>query len=144
MQVGRNYITETHDYTASLRNGKKEQVRWYKFRIPLNRYEDRVGGISDFTSIRFMRMFLTQFQKPIVLRFGSLDLVRGEWRLYNQQLTGTSNSGQLEVSPVNIEENNDREPVNYVLPPGISRVTDPSQPQLTEANEQALCLMARS
>ena len=100
MQVGHNYITETHDYTASLRNGKKEQVRWYKFRIPLNRYDDRVGGISDFTSIRFMRMFLTQFQKPIVLRFGSLDLVRGEWRLYNQQLTGTSNSGQLEVSPV--------------------------------------------
>ena len=144
MQVGRNYITETHDYTASLRNGKKEQVRWYKFRIPLNRYEDRVGGISDFTSIRFMRMFLTQFQKPIVLRFGSLDLVRGEWRLYNQQLTGTSNSGQLEVSPVNIEENNDREPVNYVLPPGISRVTDPSQPQLTEANEQALCLMVKN
>ena len=144
MQVGRNYITEVHDYTASLRNGKKEQVRWYKFRIPLNRYEDRVGGISDFTSIRFMRMFLTQFQKPIVLRFGSLDLVRGEWRLYNQQLTGTSNSGQLEVSPVNIEENNDREPVNYVLPPGISRVTDPSQPQLTEANEQALCLMVKN
>ena len=144
MQVGRNYITETHDYTASLRNGKKEQVRWYKFRIPLNRYDDRVGGISDFTSIRFMRMFLTQFQKPIVLRFGSLDLVRGEWRLYNQQLTGTSNSGQLEVSPVNIEENNDREPVNYVLPPGISRVTDPSQPQLTEANEQALCLMVKN
>ncbi len=144
MQVGRNYITEVHDYTASLRNGKKEQVRWYKFRIPLNRYDDRVGGISDFTSIRFMRMFLTQFQKPIVLRFGSLDLVRGEWRLYNQQLTGTSNSGQLEVSPVNIEENNDREPVNYVLPPGISRVTDPSQPQLTEANEQALCLMVKN
>ena len=143
MKLGYNHITDVREYTASLRNGKKETVKWYKFRIPLSQYDERVGGISDFSSIRFMRMFLTEFQKPIVLRFGSLDLVRGEWRLYDQQLTGTSNSGTVEVSTVNIEENNERRPVNYVMPPGISRVTDPSQPQLTEANEQALCLMVR-
>ena len=144
LRVGHNFVTDVREYTASLRNGNKEQVKWYKFRVPLNQYEDRVGGIGDFTSIRFMRMFLTQFKKPIVLRFGSLDLVRGEWRIYNQQLTGTSNSGTLEVSTVSIEENDDRKPVNYVLPPGISRVTDPSQPQLTEANEQALCMMVKN
>jgi len=144
LRLGHNYITDVREYTAPLRNGKKETVHWYQFRIPLNEYERRVGGISDFSSIRFMRMFLTGFRKPVVLRFGSLDLVRGDWRLYEQQLTGTSNSGTMSVSAVNIEENNDRRPVNYVLPPGISRVTDPSQPQLTEANEQALCMMVRN
>jgi len=143
MRLGHNYITDVREYVAPLRNGKKEAVKWYQFRIPLAQYEERVGGISDFTSIRFMRMFLTQFQKPIVLRFGSLDLVRGEWRVYDQPLTTTSDGGVLEVSAVNIEENNDRRPVNYVLPPGISRVTDPSQPQLTEANEQSLCMIVR-
>ena len=144
LRLGHNFITDVREYTASLRNGNKEPVKWYQFRIPLAQYDDRVGGISDFTSIRFMRMFLTQFKKPIVLRFGSLDLVRGEWRVYDQQLTGTSNSGLLEISAVNIEENNDRRPVNYVVPPGISRVTDPSQPQLTEANEQSLCMIVKN
>ena len=144
MQLGHNFITDIREYTAPLRNGNREQVRWYQFRIPLTQYEKREGGISDFTSIRFMRMFLTQFKKPIVLRFGSLDLVRGEWRVYQQPLTTGSNSGTLEVSAVNIEENNDKRPVNYVLPPGIDRVTDPSQPQLTEANEQALCMVVKN
>ena len=144
MRLGHNFITDIREYTAPLRNGNKEQVKWYQFRIPLTQYDDRVGGISDFTSIRFMRMFLTQFRKPIVLRFGSLDLVRGEWRVYQQALTNGANSGTLEVSAVNIEENNDKIPVNYVLPPGISRVTDPSQPQLVEANEQALNMVVKN
>ncbi len=144
MRLGHNHITDVREYTATLRNGAKETVRWYKFRIPLIQYDERVGSISDFTSIRFMRMFLTQFRKPVVLRFGTLQLMRGEWRQYEQQLTGTSNSGVMNVSAVNIEENNDRQPVNYVVPPGISRVTDPSQPQLTEANEQSLCMMVHN
>jgi len=70
--------------------------------------------------------------------------VRGEWRIYEQALTTGSNSGTIEVSAVNIEENNNKRPVNYVLPPGISRVTDPSQPQLTEANEQALNMVVKN
>ena len=144
LRLGHNYITDIREYTAPLRNGQKEPVKWYQFRIPLTQYDDRIGGISDFTSIRFMRMFLTQFRKPVVLRFGSLDLVRGEWRVYQQALTTGSNSGTVEVSAVNIEENTDKRPVNYVLPPGIDRVTDPSQPQLTEANEQALCMVVKN
>ena len=72
------------------------------------------------------------------MRFGNLDLVRGEWRIYQQSLSTGSESGKMAVSAVNIEENNDRVPVNYVLPPGIRREQDPTQPQLTEANEQAL------
>ena len=144
MQIGRNFVSDIHEASVALRNGQRETVKWYQFRIPLNQYSERVGGITDFSSIRFMRMFLTQFQRPIVLRFGSLDLVRGDWRIYEQPLTTGANSGTLEVSAVNIEENSDKRPVNYVLPPGISRVTDPSQPQLTEANEQALSMVVRN
>ncbi len=144
MVLGQNFITDVREAGVVLRNGTHDIIKWYQFRIPLNQYTSREGNISDFTSIRFMRMFLTQFQKPIVLRFGSLDLVRGEWRAYQQPLSTGSNSGTLEVSAVNIEENNDKRPVNYVLPPGISRVTDPSQPQLTEANEQAMNMVVKN
>ena len=142
-KIGQNYLAETRESTVSLRNGNRETVTWYKFRIPLDSDDmEKVGSISDFTSIRFMRMFLTNFKKPIVLRFGSLDLVRGEWRTYENILNNAASSetGTMETSNVNIEEHTDKTPVNYVLPPGISRVTDPSQPQLVESNEQALCL----
>ncbi len=139
MVVGHNYIVDRRDATAPLRNGTSAKVTWYQFRIPLEDYERRVGNISDFTSMRFMRMFLTGFTHPIVMRFGSLDLVKGEWRMYNQLLDATASaSGKMTVSSINIEENNDKAPVNYVLPPGITRAQDPTQPQLVEANEQAL------
>ncbi len=144
MQIGQNFITDIREANVSLRNGNRETVKWYQFRIPLDQYEYRMGNISDFTSIRFMRMFLTQFKHPIVLRFGSLDLVRGEWRIYQQPLTGAAQSGTLEVSAVNIEENNDKQPVNYVLPPGITRATDPSQPQLVEENEQSMDMVVKN
>ena len=137
------FITDMRTSSVKLRNGDTTSVNWYQFRIPLTEYERKVGSISDFTSVRFMRMFMTGFQKPIVLRFGSLDLVRGEWRVYKQSLGTGAEGGTLEVSAVNIEENNDKTPVNYVLPPGISRVTDPSQPQLVENNEQSLNMVVK-
>ena len=141
-----SYIVDHRDFNAKLRNGDSITVRWYQYRIPLAEYQDRVGTINDFTSIRFMRMFLTGFEEPIVLRFGSLDLVRGEWRQYKQNLqtSAGAETGLMEMSAVNIEENTDRQPVAYVLPPGISRATDPSNTQLVENNEQALCLTVKN
>lgn len=137
--VGQNFIVDKRETAPPLRNGEPGHATWYQFRIPLDDYEERVGSISDFSSIRFMRMFLTNFQKPIVLRFATLDLVRGEWRTYEQPLDNAANaSGSMSVSAVNIEENNDKSPVNYILPPGITREQDPTQPQLAEENEQAL------
>ena len=140
--VGSNYIVDKRVTYPSLRNGKPAKAAtWYQFRIPLDQYEQRVGGISDFSSIRFMRMFLTGFKKPIVMRFANLDLVRGEWRVYEQDLTPSStHSGKLAVSAVSLEENSDKTPVNYVMPPGIRREQDPSQAQIVEQNEQALQL----
>ena len=142
--VGKNYIVDKREYTPSLPNGtKNETVTWYQFRIPVDQYESKVGNINDFSSIRFMRMFLTNFEKPIVMRFGTLDLVRGTWRTYDQPL-GAANGGILEASAVSIEENAEKTPVNYVLPPGIRRGQDPSQPQLVEENEQALSLVVKN
>ena len=142
--VGKNYIVDKREYTPSLPNGtKNETVTWYQFRIPVDQYESKVRNINDFSSIRFMRMFLTNFEKPIVMRFGTLDLVRGTWRTYDQPL-GAANGGTLEASAVSIEENAEKTPVNYVLPPGIRRGQDPSQPQLVEENEQALSLVVKN
>ena len=142
--VGKNYIVDKREYTPSLPNGtKNETVTWYQFRIPVDQYESKVGNINDFSSIRFMRMFLTNFEKPIVMRFGTLDLVRGTWRTYDQPLSA-ANGGTLEASAVSIEENAEKTPVNYVLPPGIRRGQDPSQPQLVEENEQALSLVVKN
>ena len=141
LEVGKNYIVDKRTTTRPLRNGNKETVDWYQFRIPLTEYEKKVGSINDLTSVRFMRMFMTGFKHPIVLRFATLDLVRGTWRVYQQNLDNSANtSGRLSVSAVNIEENNDKMPVNYILPPGIKRGQDPTQPQLVENNEQALAL----
>ncbi|MBQ7422795.1 MAG: cell surface protein SprA, partial [Prevotella sp.] len=141
LEVGKNFIVDKRVVAKKLRDGTSPEVTWYQFRIPLREYEDKIGSISDFTSIRFMRMFMTNFEKPVVLRFATLDLVRGEWRVYEQNLTNSaSTSGKMAVSAVNIEENNDKTPVNYVLPPGIQRAQDPTQPQLVEANEQALAM----
>ncbi len=145
MHVGRNYITDKRTVTTKLRNGKTESVNWYKFRIPIEEYEKAVGSIRDFTSIRFIRMFMTSFAKPVTLRFATMQLVRGTWRPYQQPIASKNNtsptiSGEFTTSAVSIEEHGDRKPVNYVLPPGVTRIIDPSQPQLRQDNEQALAL----
>ncbi len=143
MVVGSNYIVDKRVASVQFRNGKTSDVAWYLFRIPVDQYEKREGGISDFSSIRFMRMFMTGFDTPVVLRFATFNLVRGEWRGYEQALYSGKTpdaSGFMSVSAVNFEENNEKTPVNYVIPPGISRVIDPGQTQILQNNEQALSM----
>ena len=141
--VGNNHIVDKREYSQTWRDNTKSTVTWYQFRIPIDEFESRQGNINDFSSIRFMRMFLTDFKKPIVLRFGTFDLVMGKWRTYDQPLSAAS-GGTLDASSVSLEENGEKTPVNYVLPPGIKREQDPSQPQLVEANEQALSLVVKN
>ena len=100
------------------------------FRVPIRDYEQKVGNIPDFKSIRFMRMFMTDFEDSVVLRFARLDLVRNQWRNFKFKVDTTgsytqipNNSGTtFNVLAVNIEENSKRRPVNYLIPPGIERV----------------------
>lgn len=138
------YIVDKRTVPVQLRNGKEgETVTWYQFKIPVRNYTTRVGGIQDFKSIRFMRMFLHNFEQTAHLRFATLQLVRGDWRIYEPTLNkgeAPSGNGSLDVSTVNIEENSDRKPVNYILPPGLSRSTDPQQAQMIQDNEQSLSM----
>ena len=141
LEVGKNYIIDKQTVLASTRDGNKQQVTWYQFSIPLREYEKKVGSINDFSTIRFIRMFMTHFTKTTHLRFATLELVRGEWRNYdyNLNLRGDAPSnGTINVSSVNIEENAARTPVNYVLPPGVNRIVDSGQSQITQLNEQSM------
>jgi len=145
MVVGRNHITDIIESSEADADGKK--VKWYHFRVPIYQ-PDRVNGdINDFKSIRFMRVFFKGFEKRTVFRFATLQLMRNEWRKYRFSLAEggmyepeESGNTAFEIGAVNIEENAKKQPVNYVLPPGVTRMLDPTQPQLRKLNEQALLL----
>jgi len=145
LQVGKNFITDFRDVTPS--SGLTE--RWFLFRIPIAEYEKKVGNIPDFKSIRFIRMFLTDFSDSVVLRFAKLELIRNQWRRFSFELDTLGSYKPLpnnspvdfNVLAVNREENSARRPIPYVLPPGVER-----QQQLSNnntvllQNEQAISL----
>lgn len=143
LQVGQNYITSVTSINRP--NGSVE--KWYQFRVPVFQPDQAVNGITDLRSIRFMRMFLNGWNEEVVLRFARLELVRGEWRRYALDLNEPGESIQIDpnltsfnIGVVNIEEHDQREPVRYVLPPGIQREIDPAQIQIRELNEQSMVL----
>jgi len=143
LEVGKNYITDIRRTSTLVRNGTYQDVVWYQFKIPLKQPDKVVGGINDWSTIRFARMFMTGFKAVTHLRFATLELVRGEWRDYQFNLNNRDDSpaeGELDMSIVNIEENAGREPVNYVLPPEVTRIQDPGQAQATLLNEQSMSL----
>ena len=142
LKVGMNYITDKQVANVHTRNGQTQPATWYQFTIPLSDGK-KVGSIQDFSTIRFMRMFMTGFKGTTHLRFASLELVRGEWRNYKYNLNMRGDqpaNGSISINTVNIEENASREPVNYVLPPGVSRIIDSGQSQITQLNEQSMQL----
>ena len=149
MRVGMNRIVDTKTENVTLANGEPATVNWYQFKIPINDYDDRHGEINDFRSIRFLRMYLTGFSREVHLRFATFQLVRGEWRVITKTMSDPDdkiNVGlgeEFETEAVNIEENAQRKPVNYVLPPDVDRVIDPGQPQLRQLNEQAMVLRVK-
>jgi len=119
---------------------------WYRFRVPIRKPTSKVGGIQDFRSIRFMRMYLKGFDKKTTLRFASLELVRSQWREFTSDDTcpGDSDLGDAEfgIDAVNIEENSERTPWNYTVPPGIQRENQVGQFNNVLQNEQSLSLTA--
>jgi cell surface protein SprA len=155
--VGTNYIADIVPTTVKLANGKQETVRWIQFKIPLAEFQQKVGSIQDFKSIRFVRMFMTDFADTTVMRFAKLQLVRGEWRRYNSEnnpakvitdpalINPGLDQSVLEVSAVNIEENGKRTPIPYVVPPGIERERDFSNFRGdTRQNEQSLAVNVKN
>ena len=150
MAVGTNYITDKRTFNVNYANGTSSPENWYLFRLPIKDYARTVGNISDFKSIRFVRMYLSDFQDSTVLRFATFNLVRNQWRNFTYQVDTTgsyipvsngSNGTTLNVLAVNLEENSSRTPVNYVIPPGIQRVQSLSNNGVNLLqNEQSMSL----
>lgn len=127
-----------------------EEVTWYQVRIPLRTNFTPVNGISDFKSIRFLRMVLTQWQKPVVLRLAQFQMVGSLWRPNTDLPTdgGLQKSDEpritskVQLSTVNIEENGSPPGgiTPYVVPPGFTRDRDNTSNLARLQNEQSLRL----
>lgn len=147
LQVGQNYITDTRKFTSEIPGSKEE--KWYLFRIPIAEYEQKVGNIPDFKSIRFMRMFLTNFEDSVICRFAKLELVRNQWRRFTFSVDTTgeykplpaNTQTEFNVLAVNLEENGQRTPIPYIIPPDIERVQQLSNNNVNILqNEQSLSM----
>ncbi|MFA6705395.1 MAG: cell surface protein SprA, partial [Bacteroidales bacterium] len=147
--VGQNYITDIQNATnIALPNGEYTECKWYQFKIPIRNPQKTVGSMQGFQSIRFIRMFLKDFKKPLILRFATFELVSGDWRKYSDNLlspghypSGTqTESTTFTVASVNIEENGKKTPVPYVLPPGIDREKRYNSTSFQQMNEQSLSM----
>ena len=149
--VGKNHIVDEHTAPVRLENGQTKDVTWYKLRIPITKYESKFGDVQDFKSIRFVRMFMTDFADTAVVRLAKLQLIRGEWRRYNAENIANqvisdysmgvvaSDNSRFDVANINIEESGNRSPIPYVVPPGINRQVDWSNNNMNiPLNEQAL------
>lgn len=149
MSIGTNFIVDKKSVAVSLVDGTQRSEIWYQFRIPINQYNRKIGNIPDFKSIRFMRMFLTDFQDSVVMRFGELQFTRNVWRKFIYKLDTSGMYTQLPPSSptvfnqgaVNIEENDKRNPLPYRTPTDIQRVQNLSNNGVNLLlNEQALSL----
>lgn len=148
MKPGQNRISDMRTSTVTTINGESKEINWYQFRIPIREPDKIIGNIEGYSSIRFMRIFMKGFSNDIVLRFATLDLVRGEWRTYTQAIQAPgeympgdqTNHTLFEQSAVNLEENNGRTPIPYVIPPGIYQEVYTGTMSTIRQNEQALQL----
>ena len=143
--ASQDYITDVKELVVTLENNTDIPVRWIQYKIPISAPDRAVNGIADFRSIRFMRMYMSEFQQNTVLRFGTLDLVRGDYRRYLETLdiTGEDNEGDdtlFETEAVSIEQNENRVPIPYVLPPGVQREELVNNNNNIRQNEQSLSI----
>ena len=148
------YVTDIRDSLVfsgdnRIPDGSTVRTRWIQYKIPLNDFTDAVGGITDFRSISSMRLYMTGFTSDVILRFATLDLVRGDWRTYLKPLDNNDpnpddDNTTLEVNAVNIQENENRTPIPYVLPPGVFREQLNNNNTIIQQNEQSLSLIVEN
>lgn len=167
VKINRN-IKETDPYVASIRegqytkaDGKIGHARWIQFKVPIDKSGLPKGSLATsgqdnledmMRSMRFMRMYLTGFDKAVTLRFGTLNLVRSDWRKSDRNLKRKEdfsdkendpeepNNTAFEATTVNIIDNADRQPIPYVTPPGVKREQLYLNSTLINENEQSLSL----
>ena len=145
--VGFNYINDVVTGGGTTIDQTSVDAKWYQLKIPVREFEAKYGQIEDFRSIRFVRLLLRGFDKPVILRIAKMDLIRGEWRKYNYNITddgdylGNDDPGtSFDVSAVNFEENGTKKPVNYVLPPKIEQQLSYGTSNPVRMNEQSISL----
>ncbi|SEQ13589.1 T9SS outer membrane translocon Sov/SprA [Flavobacterium urocaniciphilum] len=145
--VGQNYVSDVMVTTQTMANGQTTPVKWVQYKIPILEATaaNIEGPITDFRTIRFMRMFLSGFSEDVTLRFGTLDLVRGEWRRYVNSLDAndlnvSDDDTGFDVVAINIQENSNRTPIPYVAPPGVDREQLYNNNSVINQNEQSLSL----
>ncbi|MEZ4854031.1 MAG: cell surface protein SprA [Flavobacterium sp.] len=147
--VGQNYVVDIRETTVDVPNGGTTSTQWVQYKIPIQDLGNvtKVGAIESLRSIRFIRMYMAGFKDDITLRFGALDLVRGEWRRYTKTLDDdildtdpTDDGTGFDVVSLNIQENNNRSPIKYVTPPGVNREQLYNNNTIINQNEQSLSL----
>ncbi len=140
IKVGQKYIVDQQQFG---------NVTWYQFRIPIREYTEKVGNIEGFKSIRFIRMFMTGFTEPTILRMAQFQMVANQWRTFNESLyeKGLQRpeepyDARFTVGTVNVEENSQSTggDVPYLLPPGFIRDRDITTINQRTLNEQSLKL----
>lgn len=146
-ELGQNFITDSIQASVTVPNGQVKKITWYQFRVPVRTNErEAFGNISDWRSIRFIRLVAQGFPDDIYLRFGRFELVRADWRRYPADLFDpvpfppVNPEPDFNVFTVNIYENSQKQPFNYKLPPNITQEIDPANPALQQLNEQSLAL----
>ncbi len=153
IQVGdpdQPYVTDVREFNDAPPNlptgaAPPGRTRWIQYKIPILEEAGRNEiGSPDIRTINFMRIFMTGFRNDITVRFGSLDLVRGEWRRFTGTLEANDDPDDdntiLDVLAVNIQENENREPIPYVSPPGVEREELNNNNSIIQQNEQSLSL----
>ncbi|NND53097.1 MAG: cell surface protein SprA, partial [Flavobacteriaceae bacterium] len=140
--LNNEFIVDRKEGTVGLPNGNTATTKWYQFRIPLTEPTNSVGGITDFRSIRFARIFLKEFSETTVIRFATLDLVRSDWRRYQLALDDEPNNDNdatdFSVGIIGIQENDG----SYVSPPGVEREQLNNNNTIVRQNEQSLVVNA--
>lgn len=160
--LGQNNIVDVKEVPVKFQNGQTSSSKWYLFRIPVNKPDDQAvageGKTDVLNNVRFMRMVLTGFDEASTLRFGTMDLVRSDWRRYPNKISGkevvpptsdqegtdiTAVDQDFFVGSVNLEENGLNQPP-YVLPPGIDRQVLSGTSGVQRQNEASLYLKAQN
>ncbi len=147
LNTGYEYIVDK--ITTTETNVLHEAVTWYLFRIPIREYNEIYGNIDGFKSIKYMRMIMTGFEEPVVLRLANFRMVGSYWRRYTGDLKEADLSVDAEpdldnftISVVNLEENAVKDvsanKSGYVIPPGVVRDQDNSSTVYRLLNEQSV------
>ncbi|MFJ1262731.1 cell surface protein SprA [Capnocytophaga canis] len=147
------FVNDIRTVAVEAPNGRTVSARWIQFKIPIAQGQMVREGykfplapneeIDIMNSITHMRMYMTGFSQEMLLRFGTLDLVRGDWRYYSETLETnlddpSDDNTQVEIGSVNLIENETRTPIPYRMPPGVYRERINANNTLVEQNEQSL------